>query len=280
MASQHSNKFIDLTGSTFGRLTVVERSSNTKDGKARWLCQCSCGTQTIVTGRDIRSGHSQSCGCLKRIESPALVPLDGRKFGRWTVLSRGSDSRNGRVRWLCKCECGKTALIMGYSLRGGTSESCGCLKQELTKQRLTTHGSTNTPEFKIWQGMLKRCGNPNSAAFPRYGGRGITVCDRWKDSFENFLADMGPRPSPKHSIDRKKNDEGYKPGNCRWATMAQQANNRESTVILTFNGKSLTICEWAREIGVKHQTIYCRYWNGLPIESVLRPSLLSRKKTG
>ena len=152
-----------------------------------------------------------------------LIDLTGQKFGRLIAIEK-TDRRSGKgsIVWKCKCDCGKETFVSSSSLRSGNTQSCGCLNKEL----VTTHGMKNTSEYRSWQSMKDRCYNPNYNQFKDYGGRGIIVCDRWKDSFENFFSDMGPKPSNKHSIDRIDNDGNYELGNCKWSTAREQVRNR------------------------------------------------------
>jgi hypothetical protein len=148
--------------------------------------------------------------------------LTGLRFGR-LVVERRNGTAHRQPLWRCACDCGETVDILGGNLRRGTSRSCGCLKRELQ----TRHGRYGTPEYHVWDAMLRRCTNPAHPGYVDYGGRGITVCERWR-SFENFYADMGPRPSSKHSLDRVNNDAGYEKSNCRWATASQQGFNKRT----------------------------------------------------
>lgn len=151
----------------------------------------------------------------------------GQKFGRLLVLAL-AERKNGLARAHCRCDCGVERIFYVGNLRHGHSKSCGCVLKKIMADIQRTHGLAGTTEYRIWTGIKTRCYNPNTRAYPRYGGRGIVLCDRWM-AFENFLADMGPRPSAKHSIDRIDGNGNYEPGNCRWATTVEQSRNRLST---------------------------------------------------
>src|SRR5215210_7372804 len=157
-----------------------------------------------------------------------LVDLAGERFGRLIVIERVQNFKSRGAKWLCKCDCGRTTEVLSSSLRHlkrGT-KSCGCLiGVNLVTMVYVKHGLRYTPEYKVWNNMHTRCRNPKFRYFKDYGGRGITVCERWK-RLENFYADMGPRPTPTHSIDRIDVNGNYEPSNCRWATPTQQVLNR------------------------------------------------------
>jgi hypothetical protein len=147
------------------------------------------------------------------------------KYNLWTVIEENKIHRDNKVYLLCKCECGTIKEVIAKNLKSGVSKSCGCLNIKRLKER-ATHGKRHTRVWRIWQAMKNRCYNPNVRQYKNYGGRGIKVCDRWRNSFTAFLEDMGPKPSKKHSLDRINNIGDYEPGNCRWATVKQQNNNR------------------------------------------------------
>lgn len=178
----------------------------------------------------------------------------GTPFGRWTVIREGNPKINKRGNHLstslCRCECGIECDVSNSNLRRGITYSCGCLQREETCVRFRTHGASVgrvvTPEYRSYSQMLMRCSNPRNKSFPNYGGRGIAVCERWKEGFANFFEDMGQRPTPQHSIDRINNDDDYCPENCRWSTKVEQANNTRVTRYYEFYGKSKTLTQWAK----------------------------------
>ena len=194
---------------------------------------------------------------------PRFIDLAGQPFGRLTVLERAKN-RNGRVYWKCKCSCGNITIVHSYNLIAGFTKSCGCLNKELTKKSNSTHGMSNTPEYHIWENMIKRCTNPNTIGWKRYGGRGIKICESWRHDFVAFYNHIGPRPSERHSIDRIDNDRNYEPDNVRWAIKQEQNNNRKTNHHITLKGHTLTISEWAKFININRTTIHQRLKLGWP----------------
>jgi hypothetical protein len=211
-----------------------------------------------------------------------MIDLKGKQFGRFTVLSEGTKKKYTRY-WHCQCSCGNTRIIPQGNLIRGLSQSCGCLRDERTRVRNSTHGHTRgygtTLEYKSWLEMIHRCCCTTSASYGSYGGRGITVCDEWRHSFEQFLADMGPRPSREHSIDRIDNDGPYSKSNCRWATRKQQCRNRRSSRFVSYDGQSRTLAEWSEITGIKQHTLNRRLWRGWSAERTLTTPV-PRKPSG
>lgn len=157
---------------------------------------------------------------------PKLIDLTGKKYGRLTVIER-SGVRGGQSSWLCKCECGNKKVVIGKNLRRGLTTSCGCYHNELLSVRNTTHGLSKTRIYRIWRDMKNRCFYSKDKHFKDYGGRGITICDEWKNSFESFYKWSDANGySEKLTIDRIDNDGNYEPSNCRWITMKEQCQNR------------------------------------------------------
>lgn len=168
-----------------------------------------------------------------------------------------------------RCECGTTKSMRVHSVVDGNTKSCGCRKTAATKRTFTTHGRTGTPEYRAYHEMRKRCLNTKNHAYDRYGGRGITICERWLNSFETFLTDMGERPSAKHSLDRINNEGNYEPGNVRWATHGVQGNNRRSTRLLSAGGRTMSHKGWAEELGVSPYMVRSRVEAGLSGDEVV-----------
>lgn len=187
--------------------------------------------------------------------------IAGQVFDRLTVIYYGGKDNQRNVMWVCECQCGKRTIVRGFNLRDGSVRSCGCLHNEIIAaigKENATHGQTETREYETWQAIKHRCCYSGHNRYHRYGGRGITVCDRWLHSFEAFFEDMGSRPGDDYSIERIDSDGPYSPENCRWATAKEQQNNRQGNVYFTYQGVTKTIAEWAHHTGISDATLRAR----------------------
>jgi hypothetical protein len=199
--------------------------------------------------------------------NPRFQDLAGQTFGLWVVL-RFAGQRKGKALWHCRCICGAEKAVQANNLKRGGSRSCGCDRDKRSRERETTHGMKRAAEYTAWQAMKDRCLNPRSHKWADYGGRGIAVCKAWLD-FVTFYADMGPKPSPAHSLERIDNDGNYEPGNVRWATMAEQALNKRNNRLLIWQGKTLPLTEWCRRLGVNLTTVWGRLNRGWSVADAL-----------
>lgn len=208
---------------------------------------------------------------------PRSVPPVGKKFGRLTVV--GFDHIDDRLRsqWKVRCDCGNEIVRDAYNLKDGTTRSCGCLNSEITSKRMRTHGLKGTPEHRTWDSMKTRCLNPNAANYADYGGRGITICAKWVNSFEAFLADMGMRPTPAHTLDRIDVAGNYEPSNCRWASPQEQGDNKRNTKRLTVGGETLSMSQWVARTGLRRDTISARLKHGWTPERAVNTPVPPRK---
>ncbi len=189
---------------------------------------------------------------------PAVHMLCGKIFGRLEVIGETPIRKGKRLAWLCQCSCGVTCEILAESLNAGRTQSCGCLHKELAAQRQYKHGGKGSEEYLIWKGMKQRCENPRNPNYKNYGARGITICAAWRTSFATFLHDMGPRPSPQHSLDRQDGAGNYTPENCRWATPLMQARNTRRNRLITHNDRTMTLSMWAEETGIAYAVLFAR----------------------
>lgn len=205
----------------------------------------------------------------------------GEAFGRLTVVERAETRPAGNLVWLCECVCGQRVKCLSGNLRSGRTQSCGCYNQELRKKpKKLKHGMCLTAEYTVWHGMLSRCRNRLDPTYRNYGARGITVCRRWCLSFENFFADMGPRPSPSHTLDRFPDNNGnYEPGNVRWATLIEQANNKRTTRLITYEGTTLSVSQWSRVLGISPQGLFYRL-STRSVKSALTDPVKYQRKGG
>lgn len=197
--------------------------------------------------------------------------LSGQRFGRLKATDFDG-TRNGKSWWRCSCDCGSEKVVAYQHLVSGLVRSCGCLRRDSARALMTTHGGSvggGARWYQVWAGMIDRCNNPQSLRFHRYGGRGIGICERWRDP-RAFYDDMGD-PPPGMTIERIDNDAGYSPENCRWATRKEQNNNRSTTRLIDFGGETLSAAAWAERLGITKATMYYRLrtW---PLERALTES--------
>lgn len=206
---------------------------------------------------------------------PRFNDIAGKTFGLLTAIRVAfTHPRQGR-QWECICSCGNRVVVSLGNLTSGNSTSCGCKARKAVTDRSTTHGETRSrkrsPEYQIWASMIQRCTNPKAKRYADYGGRGITVCDRWR-KFESFLADMGRRPFPDYELDRINNDEGYCKGNCRWTSSVQQNRNKRTNKVISTPVGEMLLCEAASVSGLSHETLRKRIARGWPINRLFDPS--------
>lgn len=212
--------------------------------------------------------------------TPFWLPKTGlfdRTYGLLTVIAYAG-RRSYRVKkkeqqWLCRCQCGKYSVVTIGNLRDGNTRSCGCTK---IKHRHTA-GPKKSSEYRAYLSMKDRCCRPENHAYSQYGGRGICVCDRWLDSFQNFIADMGPKPDPSYSLDRKENNGNYEPGNCRWATRTEQARNTRRSQNLTLGAETLSLTAWSKKSGLDKKTITKRLAKGMSVAEALTAPVRQRR---
>lgn len=197
------------------------------------------------------------------VPNKRIKDLTGKRFGRLTVLGYIGNDKHENSVWLCACACGNVKEVLGHRLTSGRTQNCGC------RHTGWIHGMGHSPEYKAWYSAIQRCTRPTDSNYHNYGGRGIKVCRRWRDSFEAFYEDMGPRPSKEHSLDRIDNDGNYEPTNCRWATITEQGNNRRTNNLITYQGRTMNIAQWSQVTGISISNLCKRIQAGWPVERAL-----------
>jgi hypothetical protein len=220
----------------------------------------------------------------QRFSSPAIRPsrwcdLAGQRFGLLVAETRvpartPPPGQKTKWAWLCRCDCGRSTVVVHANLKNGHTTSCGCVKRQAGFTSNLKHGcarhSGKSPEYASWTHMKTRCLNPNHEHFESYGGRGIRVCERWLNSFEDFLKDMGTKPSGRHEIERRDVNADYEPANCYWATRTEQVRNRRNTLRATLDGETRSLAEWCERIGTPLRVVHERLSNGWDLETAIR----------
>ena len=260
---EHGTRFVDLVGQRFGRLTVVSyagssRKKSSRGGPSIWNCICDCGRKATANTSDLRCGGRESCGCSRsNLRGLLEIDLNGESFGCLTVIGIATKA-NKFTRWACQCDCDEFTTASTSSLLTGQIRDCGC--GSCPSGTASDDVSPLISLFNSWNSMILRCYSESSTSYRDYGGRGITICKRWLNSFADFLADIGVRPSPTMSLDREKVNNGYWCGkpecpecgplgrepNCRWSSKSTQANNRRQIGALTRFSDDELLAEVAR----------------------------------
>jgi hypothetical protein len=191
----------------------------------------------------------------KKAKKP-ILNLVGQKFGKLEVI-KFYQRKNRITLWMCKCECGTLKPVAASDMKAGKIVSCGCVRSIQFKQMVTKHGDHGSKEYGAWKAMKARC---REKQYVNHNGKGIKVCKRWLNSYDNFLSDMGRSPSEDLSVDRINNLKGYSPSNCRWATQVEQCNNKSNNILVQFRDKRQTLSYWAKELNIKYHTLYGRIY--------------------
>lgn len=257
----HGNKQ-NLIGQRFGRLIVIESAESDKRGHAKWMCQCDCGNQKVISATSLKTGKTNSCGCYHkekmRKREYEYDDLTNQKFNMLTAIEIVGKAKKGEMIWKCRCDCGNYTEVIGTKLKHGEIKSCGCLRKVTGEANSSfKHGLHNTRMYRIWTSMKRRCYDASDTFhYSSYGGRGITVCEEWQHDFQAFYDwSMSHGYADELTIDRIDNDGNYEPSNCRWTTKKEQADNRRNTIHITVNGVTKNSTDWARTLGVGRSTI-------------------------
>lgn len=253
----------NLVGETFGKLSVISFDKN-RNGVPYWNCICSCGVEKSISGRSLIRGRTKSCGCSAHTRRYKV----GDKFGNLTII-RMPEGNLHTEKVLCKCDCGKEVECFLNNLTRGTSTSCGCLRSYYAKQSRNCHGESRSRLYMEWNRTKTRCYNKNTHYYKNYGGRGIKVCDEWQTywPFREWALAHGYRDDL--TLERIDVNGDYCPENCTWIPMKEQANNKQNSHYITFNGQKKTIAQWARETGLNPSCIQYRLKAGKTPEECL-----------
>ena len=271
---------VDIIGKKYSKLTAIKKAEK-KNKRIYYVFKCDCGNEKIINKDLVLAGKIKSCGCITKENNfnRCVKDLTGKKFEKLTVIDY--DHSNNGAYWLCRCDCGNTKVIRGSSLIKGVTTSCGCKSRKMSIERSTIHGMTNTRLYKIRQAMISRCYKENAVSYPKYGAKGITVCEEWlgENGFINFYNWAIKNGYEEHlTLDRIDSTGNYEPSNCRWATYKEQANNTKSTVFLTYNGETKPASEWSEIVGISQSALTQRKRKGWTDEECLTIKPKGRRK--
>lgn len=252
----------DLTGRRFGKLVVISENGTRKRKKCGlerlWLCKCDCGKETVVSTNKLTTGHTKSCGCMRGCK--AKDDLIGMKFNQLTVIEWiPPEKRKSKLNSLkCRCDCGNETEVNRYKLTSGHTKSCGCHRLKVLKTSSIKYKNHDRRLYEVYMAIKYRCTNPNNPRYHNYGGRNITMCNEWLESFDNFAEwayANGYDSNAEHgecTIDRKENEKGYCPENCRWITNKEQQSNRRDNINITFLGETHNMKEWSDILNIPY----------------------------
>lgn len=272
-------KIIDITGERYGKLIVIGLANVRKHGKTAWICNCDCGLKNIVaTTTALKSGNTKSCGCLRKEEKIAKPTIDlvGQQFSELTVIKFDQELSTNKKEnyWICKCNCGNEEFfsVSGHKLRSGKKQRCQLCTNKKISESQKQHGMKYTKIYSLWNSMKQRCDYPKTNGYDNYGGRGIKVCEDWKNSFVEFYEwSLNHGYIEGLSIDRIDNYGNYEPNNCRWVTNKEQMRNMRNTIYVIYKGTEYVLLDLLEEIGrvEEYDKIRSRIKRGWSIEESL-----------
>lgn len=264
----------DIIGKKFGKLTVLSELPKTKS-YPQFECQCECENIIVRPWNTFVKAKEQ---CFPNCRKPKFEDISGQKFGRLTAIKCLGTNEAKQTLWECQCECGNTIVAHKQNLKNGHTKSCGCYNKDIASERAKTHGESRSRIYIIWHDMLLRCYSTKHASYNLYGGRGITVCAEWKDSYETFRDwAYNNGYSESLSIDRKDVNGNYCPENCRWSDGYVQANNTRRNRMFTINGRTDTLANWCRKYNAPYARVCSRLslkWD--IVEALTTPKLPSK----
>lgn len=267
----------DLVGKKIGKLKIMKRLPM-KKSYVEYECLCDCGNTIIKAHSNLVSTVGEKC--CSNCKTPKVEDISGKRFGRLTAIKYIGKSKGKQTLWECKCDCGNIAIVHHQNLKSGHTSSCGCYNSEVASEREKEHGQSGTRLYNIWHDMIYRCYNGNHRSYKDYGGKGIIVCNEWKDDFEafrNWAIENGYKENL--SIDRIDSDKNYCPENCRWATDIQQANNTSRNLIFTVDGYTDTLANLCRKYNIPYTLAHSRIYRNWDIKKALtEPSQRKRAR--